>query len=77
MKTLLAPPGIKFLVHLKTSQRPTWSPNGEEGWTIGWSPEHYRCIKVFFTKTRSERDCDTITFFPTVIFFSKVTLDNF
>ena len=77
MKTPLAPPGTKCLVHLKTSQRPTWSPNGEEGWTIGWSPEHYRCIKVFFTKTRSERDCDTITFFPTAIPYPEVNLDNF
>ena len=50
MKTPLAPPGTKCLVHLKTSQRPTWSPNGEEGWTIGWSPEHYRCIKVFLQR---------------------------
>ena len=31
----------------------------------------------FFTKTRSERDCDTITFFPTVIPYPEVNLDNF
>ena len=35
MKTPLTPPGIKCLVHTKISQRPTWSPNSEVGWTIG------------------------------------------
>ena len=77
MKTPLAPPGTKCLVHSKTNQRGSWSPNGEEGWTIGYSPEHYRCIKVYFPKTRSERDCDTITFFPTVIPYPEVKIDDF
>ena len=77
MKTPLAPPGTKCLVHAKVSQRGSWSPNGEEGWTISYSPEHYRCIKVYFPKTRSERDCDTITFFPTVIPYPEVKLEHF
>ena len=77
MKTPLAPPGTKCLVHAKISQRGTWAPNGEEGWTIGYSPEHYRCIKVYFPKTRSERDCDTLTFFPTVIPYPEVKLEHF
>ena len=77
MKTPLAPPGTKCLVHLKPNQRGTWAPNGEEGWTVGYCPDHYRCIKVYFPKTRSERNCDTITFFPTVIPYPEVKIDNF
>ena len=77
MKTPLAPPGTKCLVHAKVSQRGSWAPNGEEGWTISYSPEHYRCIKIYFPKTRSERDCDTITFFPTVIPYPEVKLEHF
>ena len=77
MKTPLAPSGSKFLVHSKTSQRGTWAPNGEEWWIVGYSTEHYRCIKVYFTKTRSERDYDTITFFPAVIPYPEVKIDNF
>ena len=46
--TPLVPPGTKVLAHDKPSKRATWGPNGEEGWTIGPSPEHYRCIKCFF-----------------------------
>ena len=54
-----------------------WALNGEECWKVGYSSEHYGCIKVFFPKTRSERDCDTITFFPIVVPYTKVYLDDF
>ena len=74
MKTPLAPPGTKVLVHMKPNNRNTWAQNGEEGWTIGYSPEHYRCIQVYFPKTRSERNVDTVTFPPTVIPFPQVNL---
>ena len=49
-KTPLVPPGTKVLGHHKANKRPTFAPNGEEGWTIGPSPEHYRCLKCFFQK---------------------------
>ena len=65
------------LVHLKPEERPTWSPNGEEGWTVGPSLDHYRCIRCYFPLTRSERNCDTVTFYPNVIPFPKITTDNF
>ena len=51
--------------------------NGEEGWTIGPSLEHYRCIKVYFPKTRSVQDIHTVTFFPRFISFPKVNTDDF
>ena len=75
-KTPLVPPGTKLVAHNKPSNRSSWALNGE-GWTIGPSMEHYRCIKCFFLKTRSERNVDTVTFFPKQISFPKIDLDAF
>ena len=77
LKTPLATPGTKLLVHMKPQNRATYALNGEEGWSIGFSPEHYRCLKVYFPKTRSERNVDTVTFFPAAIPFPQVKLDDF
>lgn len=76
-KTPVVPPGTKVVAHSKPTVRATWSLNGEQGWTIGPSLEHYRCIKVFFPKTRKERDVDTVTFFPTVIPFPQLKTVDF
>ena len=76
-KTPIVPPGTRVLVHDKADKQSTWPPNGETGWTIGPSPEHYRCLKCFFPKTRSERDSDTVEFFPHEIPFPKVNTDDF
>ena len=62
--TPLAPPGTKILLHLKSKVRGSWSYHGEEGWYIGPSLEHYRCVKCFIPKTSRERDADTVEFFP-------------
>ena len=62
---------------MKPNHRASWSPNGEEGWTVGPSLQHYRCINCYFPKTRSQRDCDTVTFFPTVIPYPKINLDDY
>ena len=76
-KTPMVPPGTKVVAHLKPDVRSTWSANGEEGWTVGPSMHHYRCIKCYFPITRSERNVDTVTFFPKQIPFPKVTIDDF
>ena len=62
---------------MKPNNRPTYAPNGEEGWSVGFSPQHYRCIRCYFPKTRSERNVDTVTFFPAAIPFPKVSLNDF
>ena len=61
--TPLAPPGTKVLVHSKPDNRASWDPNGKEGWYIGPSPNHYRCMKCFMPSARSEIHADTIVFF--------------
>ena len=76
-KTPLVPPGTRALAHEAADKRLTWGPNGEDAWTIGPSPDHYRCIRCYFPKTRSERNVKTATFFPHSIDFPQVTTDDF
>ena len=75
--TPLAPPGTKTVSHRKPNNRGTWELNGETGWYVGPSMQHYRCVKCYFPRTRTTRDCDTVTFFPTNIPFPQVKLDDF
>ena len=76
MRTPLVSSGTKCIVHEAAEERATWAPNGENAWTIGVAPDYYRCIKCFFPKTRSEKFVKTATFFPTVILYPKVTMDD-
>ena len=76
-KTPLVPPGTKVLAHKKPDDRASWAFNGEEGWSIGPAMQHYRCIKCYFPITKSERNVDTVTFFPKSIPFPKVSADDF
>ena len=64
-RTPLAPPGIRVLVHIKPSERTTWSPHGADGWYTGPALESYRCYTVWLWDTRSTRICDTLQWFPT------------
>ena len=76
-KTPLAPPGTKVLAHVKTDKRKSWSQQGDEGWYIGPSMKHYRCIKVYFPKTRAVRDIDTATFCLRTTPFPSVKLIDY
>ena len=66
-RTPLAPPGIRVLVHIKPSERTTWSPHGADGWYTGPALESYRCYTVWLWETRATRLCDTLTWFPTKV----------
>ena len=76
-KTPLVPPGTKVLAHKKPDDRGSWAFNGEEGWSIGPAMQHYRCIRCYFTPTKSERNVDTVTFFPKSIPFPKISAEDF
>ena len=65
--TPLAPPGIKCQIHEKPNQRKSWAPHSVDGYYLGPAMQHYRCFKVFVTKTNAQRICDTVEFFPTKI----------
>ena len=75
--TPLVPPGTRVLVHKKTDDRTSWGPHGREGWYIGPSLHHYRCVRCFIPETRAEVDCDTVEFFPTNIPFPAVKTDDY
>ncbi|ACI66000.1 predicted protein [Phaeodactylum tricornutum CCAP 1055/1] len=62
--TPLAPPGTRFLVHVKPAIRETWAPHAVEGWYLGPALHHYRYHCVWITETRAERVADTLSWFP-------------
>ena len=66
-RTPLAPPGIRVLVHIKPSERTTWSPHGADGWYVGPALESYRCYTVWMWDTHATRICDTLAWFPTKV----------
>ena len=39
--------------------------------------QHYPCVKCYFPSTKTVRDCDTVTFFPTSALFPKIKIENF
>ena len=43
----LAPPGVQVIAHTKNKVLSVWGFHSQDGWTIGPSPNHYRCIKCF------------------------------
>jgi hypothetical protein len=63
-KTDFAPPGCKIISHEKPSQRRTWAPHGQHGYSLGPVMHHYRCQNVYITSTSSESIVDTLEFFP-------------
>ena len=75
--TPMAPPGTKVIVHTNPAKRASWDLNGVNGWYIGPSINHYRCVKCYIPKTRSIVDADTVEFFPHRIPFPTFTLKDF
>ena len=75
--TPLAPPGTKAIVHIHPDTRPSWGSRGREGWYIGPSLQHYRCVKCFIPSTRAEVDSNTVTFIPKAVNFPEVTIVDF
>ena len=62
--TPLLPPGTKLIIHEKRQQRASWDPRGVDGWYLGPAKNHYRCHRVYCSRTNSERITDTVHIFP-------------
>jgi hypothetical protein len=62
-KTDFAPPSCKIISHAKPSQRRTWAPHGQHGYSLGPAMYHCRCQNVYISSTASERIVDTLEFF--------------
>ena len=71
----IAPPGSKVVVHKKKEQRASFEYKGKEGWYVGPTREHYRCIKCYIPQSHSEIIADTVEFVPEKIPFPTVTTD--
>ena len=76
-KTPLGPPGCKVVIYEKPSQRNSWDFHGKEGFYIGPSLDHYRCVKVYLPTTKRVRDADTVKFFPKTAPYPNVTMEDF
>ena len=63
-KTTILPPGLKLIIYEKPSKHKTWSSRSTEGWYLGPALHHYRCHRVFCTKTQAERITETINIIP-------------
>jgi hypothetical protein len=66
-KTAFAPPGCKIIAHKNPSQRRTWAPHGQHGYSLGPVMHHYRCQHVYISSTSSERIVDTLESPPTIL----------
>ena len=75
--TLLAPPGTCVVSHTKPAIRALWQPSGEEGWYTGPSMKHYYCVNIYFPITRAVRDVDTGDYFPTIVPFPELKIEDF
>eukprot|EP00804_Cyclotella_cryptica_P020437 CCRYP_014425-RA/>CCRYP_014425-RA protein AED:0.04 eAED:0.02 QI:0/0/0/1/1/1/2/0/1218 len=60
--TPFVPLGMEALVHDKPHRRKTYAQHCSRGWSIGTSPEHYRCWKIWSPTTRSTRIAATVFF---------------
>ena len=74
--TPMAPPGTKVVVHEKPNVRASWGLRGLEGWYIGPSLQHYRCVKCFMPNTKAVKDADTVLFIPETIPFPEVSIED-
>ena len=75
-KAPLAPPGTKIIVHTKPAKRASWAFHGLEGWYIGPSTEHYRCVKCYIPQTRSEIVSDTVKFIPSYVPIPETNIND-
>jgi hypothetical protein len=72
-QTPMAPLGTKVILHVTPSQRTTWAPHGVDNWYVGHAAEHYRCYRIFVTKTRIG---STVEFFPSNIHMPQTSSAN-
>jgi hypothetical protein len=63
-KTAFAPPGCNIIAHEKPSQRRTWAPHGQHGYSLGHAMHHYRCQNICISSTASKIIINTLEFFP-------------
>jgi hypothetical protein len=73
-KTAVALPGCKIIAREKPSQRRTWAPHGQHGYSLDPAMHHYRCKNVYISSMASERIVNTWSFFLTIFQCHKYPL---
>ena len=68
---------VVSIIHEKSTQRASWAFHGIDGWYIGPSPEHYRCVKCFVPHARKERDVNTVSVHPYAVEFPAVSTQDY
>jgi len=72
-RTPMGPPGTRVLVHELPEARGTWAPHAVPRWYIGPAFEHYRCYRVYITKTANERIANTHVWYPSHVVMPKTS----
>ncbi len=76
VKHPMTPPGTKILIHSKPNKRASWAFHGQEGWYVGPTTEHYRCVRCYLPKTHTEVVSDTVKFIPQHIPIPAAHIDD-
>ena len=63
-KTPIAPPGLQLMTHIDPQQRTSWGTHAEKGFYLGPAMNHYRCHRIWITKTQAERIAETVKWLP-------------
>lgn len=68
--TMLAKPesiglGMTVVIHKEAKKCSSWVPHGVDRWYLGPAQEHYRCWKVYCTKTKAKYIANTMDFSAT------------
>jgi hypothetical protein len=59
-RTPLALPGIQVLAHVRPEARKTWAPHADDGFYLGPAMHHYRCHRIWMTKTAAKCIVQTV-----------------
>ena len=62
MRNLFAPIGCRVEVYIKPDNQGTWEMHFESGFSVSTSMEHYRCYKVYVSRTKAIRVSDQVHF---------------
>ena len=71
--TPLEPLGSRVIIHNTVNTRKSWEQRGREGFYIGPSLQHYRCLTVFDSKTKHVSISDTVDFLHTYLWQPTLT----
>ena len=72
-KSPMSPTGNCVIVHNKPGRRTSWGNCGTNGWYIGPSLDHYRCIQCYMPATGIVWIIETLQYIPKPFYFLKTT----